>query len=250
MRSVARASWRWLLGVFPFRLGERVFQSWVNVLGEQEDERAALRALFTVADHVERELDHAAIRLDAGVHAKHRLTSYHDFFVERIRAGERVLDLGCGKGELAYDIAVRAGAEVVGIDRKRTSLDFASRHFVHARLSFVEGDVLVAALPERIDVVVLSNVIEHLEDRIELLRRVRHELEPRSVLLRVPAENRHWHVPLRRELGLTWFSDPSHVVEYDAERLESELEAAGLRAVEVVSRWGELWADARPLDAR
>ena len=61
-------------------------------------------------------VDLGAIDYDGGVHAKHRLTRYHDFFVDRIRQGERVLDVGCGKGELAYDIAERAGAIVVAID--------------------------------------------------------------------------------------------------------------------------------------
>jgi 2-polyprenyl-3-methyl-5-hydroxy-6-metoxy-1,4-benzoquinol methylase len=60
-------------------------------------------------------IDLGAIAYDEGVHAKHRLTRYHDFFVERIRPGERVLDVGCGKGELAHDIAERSGATVVAI---------------------------------------------------------------------------------------------------------------------------------------
>jgi hypothetical protein len=47
-------------------------------------------------------------------------------------------------------------------------------------------------------------------------------------------------------LGLPWFSDPSHVVEYDRARLVTELEEAGLETVEVQSCWGELWAEARP----
>jgi SAM-dependent methyltransferase len=246
LRRGLRKSWRAFLAALPLRLTERLFRSWVNVVGTGTEPRAALRSLFGLLDHIERELDHAAIRLDGGIHAKHRLTRYHDFFVERVRPRERVLDVGSGKGELAYDVAVRSGAEVVGIDVKPESIAFARERFAHARVSFVEGDALDTVPAGPFDVVVLSNVIEHLDSRVELLRRIVAELRPDRVLIRVPAENRHWHVPLRRELGLPWFSDPSHVVEYDEARLRGELEAAGLEAIEVRSCWGELWAEARP----
>jgi SAM-dependent methyltransferase len=246
IRRFLRAAWRASLSALPERTTERAFRSWVNVIGTGSDPRAALRSLFSLLDDIEREIDHAAIRLDDGIHAKHRLTGYHDFFVERVRPNERVLDLGSGKGELAYDLATRSGAEVVGIDVKPASLAFARGRFRDTRVRFLEGDVLEMLPPGPFDVVVLSNIIEHLQRRRDLLHRILVELEPGRVLIRVPAENRHWHVALRRELGLPWFSDPSHVVEYDQARLVAELEEVGLEAIEVQSRWGELWVEARP----
>ena len=72
------------------------------------------------------------------------------------------------------------------------------------------------------------------------------ETRASRILLRVPAIDRHWHVPLRAELGLTYFSDPTHEVEYTRAELERELREAWLEPVEVVARWGELWAEARP----
>lgn len=238
--------WRALLRLVPVPIAGRVFQSWVNVLATRSGPAEALRNLFALEEHVHRELDHAAMQLDGGIHAKHRLTGYHDFFVERVGPGDRVLDVGSGKGELAYDLAVRSGAEVVGIDVKPASIAFARERFAAAGVRFVEGNVLDVVPDGPFDVVVLSNVIEHLEPRVELLQRLVAEYRPRRFLIRVPAENRHWHVPLRRELGLPWFSDPSHVVEYDEARLRDELKAAGVEAIEIQSAWGELWAEARP----
>jgi SAM-dependent methyltransferase len=241
-----RAVWRSALRRVPPQLADRVFQSWVNVVAERPDAAAALRRLFALDDHLQREIDRTAIRYDGGVHVKHRLTGYHDFFVERVRPEERVLDIGSGKGELAHDLAVRAGADVTGIDVKGPSLAFARERFRHERLRFLERNALEALPDGPFDAVVLSNVVEHLDARVDLLGRIARELRPRCVLIRVPAEDRHWHVPLRRELGLSWFSDPSHVVEYDLRRLTAELHEAGLEPVEVQSRWGELWAEARP----
>ena len=49
------------------------------------------------------------------LHPKHRLMNYHQFFLDHIRPTDRVLDIGCGNGALAYDLAGKT-AHVTGID--------------------------------------------------------------------------------------------------------------------------------------
>jgi len=205
-----------------------------------------LRRLLSLDDRLQARIDLLAIDLDGGVHAKHRLTAYHDFFVERIHRGERVLDVGCGKGELAYDLAVAAGARVTGLDRSRDVLDFARARFPAEGLEFVEGDVLTWDPPHDYDVVVLSNVLEHIAPRVSVLRRLGSMARPSRFLVRVPMSERDWLVPLRKELGLPYFNDPTHETEYTVEQLRSELAAAGIAIEELVQRWGELWVVGRP----
>src|SRR3954453_14949151 len=113
------------------------FRLWASALATREP-REALRRLFELEDRVRGRIDLLAIDLDGGVHAKHRIMRYHDFFVERVREGGRVLDVGCGKGELAYDLAERARASVTGIDRNAGSLAFARGRFRSDRLQLVE----------------------------------------------------------------------------------------------------------------
>ena len=58
------------------------------------------------------------------------------------RPGERVLDLGCGTGRLAADIAAR-GAETVGVDRDAAMIAAARERYppsAHPSLAFVRGD--------------------------------------------------------------------------------------------------------------
>jgi 2-polyprenyl-3-methyl-5-hydroxy-6-metoxy-1,4-benzoquinol methylase len=205
-----------------------------------------LRRLLRLDDLLQARIDMLAIDLDGGVHAKHRLTRYHDFFVRNIRPDERVLDVGCGKGELAYDLAREAGAIVTGLDRSRLSLDFARAHFRAEHLEFVEGDILTWEPPHAYDVIVLSNVLEHIAPRVELLRRLRAAAAPDRFLIRVPRSDRDWLVPLRQELGLPHFSDPSHETEYTLDQLSSELREAEIEIEELVQCWGELWAVGRP----
>lgn len=227
------------------RAAELVVRAWASAVSRQPPE-VALRRLLRVVDALLARVDLLAIDLDGGVHAKHRIMRYHDFFVERVVAGERVLDVGCGKGELAYDLVTRAGARVTGIDVNRTSLDFARARFPDERLELVEADACTWEPPHAYDAVVLSNVLEHVDDRVGLLRRLVERARPERVLIRVPVLDRDWTVGLRRELGLPHFSDPTHQTEYSPEQLAAELGGAGLELVELERRWGELWAVARP----
>jgi 2-polyprenyl-3-methyl-5-hydroxy-6-metoxy-1,4-benzoquinol methylase len=220
-------------------------RAWVSAISRQRPEQA-LRRLLSLADGLLARVDVLAVELDGGIHAKHRLMRYHDFFVERVREGERVLDVGCGKGELAYDLATRAGAEVTGIDVSRAALEFARDRFHHERLELVEGDAFTWTPPHPFDAIVLSNVLEHVADRVALLRRLADLARPDRVLIRVPVLERDWLVGLRRDLGLPYFGDPTHETEYSPEQLEAELRQAGLELTELQQRWGELWAVARP----
>ena len=203
-----------------------------------------MRQQLQVYDDAYLGVDLGAIEYDQGVHAKHRLTQYHDFFVERIREGERVLDVGCGKGELAYDIAERSGATVIAIDASPWMLEFARARFAHPRVTYVQADATEYSPDEPVDVAVLSNVLEHIEERIELLRALRERAGAGRLLIRVPVLERDWTVPLRREVGLPHFSDPEHKVEYDPQLLRAELDQAGWEMGEPKLNWGEIWVEA------
>lgn len=245
MKRAARKLASLLARAVPYALLRFLVRGWA--LGQVAREpREALLRLVQLHDDLYLRIDELAIAYDDGVHVKHRLMRYHDFFVERVSAGERVLDVGCGKGELAHDIARRADAEVVGLDPELPYLAFARRRFANHRLSFREGSAPEDVPREPFDVVVLSNVLEHVEHRTPFLREIVERTTPDRVLLRVPMETRHWLVPLRRELGLAHYSDPTHFVEYDLDTFSAELAAAGLHVTERVVAWGEIWAVARP----
>lgn len=211
----------------------------------------ALRELFVQQDLLQLRIDAAAIRYGRGTHPKHRLTGYHDFFCGRVRPGDRVLDVGCGYGAVAKSLS-EAGAAVTAIDIDGENIRLARARFGDAGIVFIEADATRFLLTEPFEVVVLSNVLEHIEDRRSFLKRLLAQVKPVKLLLRVPAETRDWSVPLKRELGLAHFNDPTHVVEYTEESFREEMEEAGLEVREMISRWGEIWAvisPAPPCDA-
>ncbi len=73
------------------------------------------------------------------------------------QAGERVLDLGCGTGQLSAQIAA-AGAAVVGIDLSAEMIEAAREQF--PSLSFAVGDVREFSFAESFDAV-FSNATLH-----------------------------------------------------------------------------------------
>lgn len=213
-------------------------------IGAPED---SLRRLFALQDDIEHLINERAMALGKGVHPKHRLMRYHDFFVERIPAGARVLDIGCGYGAVARSIARRvADVEVTGIDMDQESIAQAQAADNPANLTFLVGDAL-DALPESAwDTVVLSNILEHIDKRVEFLSRLRTDQTPRQILIRVPLFERNWQIPMRRELGINYFSDRTHYIEHRLDEFDREISAAGLELRERLTLWGEIWAVCQP----
>src|SRR5687768_6154786 len=66
------------------------------------------------------------------------------------KSGERVLDVGCGTGQLTATIAER-GAHVLGIDRSPEMVEQARHNFPH--LSFEEGDATTFTIDQPFDAV-------------------------------------------------------------------------------------------------
>jgi 2-polyprenyl-3-methyl-5-hydroxy-6-metoxy-1,4-benzoquinol methylase len=204
---------------------------------------AAMRELLTMDADLSGQIDVAAMGYGGGVHVKHRVMQYHDFFVERIHAGERVLDIGCGYGAVAYSIATRTGASVVGLDLEAKNVAAAQARFTHERLTFVHGEAPATLPPGPFDVVVMSNVLEHIEHRVRFLREVQERVSPSRWLIRVPLFDRHWAPTVRRELGLYAYSDPTHFTEYTVESFKAEMRDAGFVIRHLQVNWGEIWSE-------
>jgi ubiquinone/menaquinone biosynthesis C-methylase UbiE len=209
----------------------------------------ALRRLFVLQDKIDWIINERAMAYDGKVHPKHRLMRYHDFFVDRIAAGSHVLDIGCGYGAVSRSIATRvADSTVVGVELDKGRLAQARSGIVPANLSFVEADARRNLPAGPWNAVVLSNILEHIEDRVGFLRDIVQQARPEKVLIRVPLFERSWTLPLRRELGIGYFSDAEHFIEHSLEELRNEVLAAGLKPIETITLWGEIWTECRPND--
>ena len=230
--------------LFPFGLWRPLFRLWLETIRAQPDRAKALRQLLEIYGEAYVGMDRGAVDYGGGEHPKHRLTGYHDFFVERVREGERVLDVGCGIGSVARDVAERSGATVVGIDSSPWALATARSQFAHPRVTYVEADVLTYEPDAPFD---SRDPLERARARRAprgAPEALRERDGARRLLVRVPSIERDWTVPLRDEVGLPYFSDPDHELEYTADLLRDELREAGWEMGEPTLRWGEIWVEA------
>ena len=171
--------------------------------------------------------------------------------------GRRVLDLGCGRGEVLLACA-RAGAEVAGIDYAQAGVEITRETLADVPgADIVQGDV--AALPwadASFDAVLSGDVIEHLvpADAEGMLREAHRVLRPGGRLVLHTAPNRlflEWTWPAARQLlraaghggtvaeldaWIAWSKD-FHVNEQTLHGLRRSLRAAGFGAPRV-------WIDA------
>lgn len=178
-----------------------------------------------------------AIKAEGGKHPKHRITDYHRFFLSKINSKDKVLDIGCGNGSLTFDLAKKAD-KVVGIDFEKKYIKKAERKNNSPKIEYILGDATDYPFQEKFDVVILSNVLEHIDDRIIFLKKIKPLSN--TLLIRVPAIDRDWITLYKKELGVEYRLDQGHFIEYTLESLQKELEDAGYEIFEYRIKFGEI----------
>jgi len=173
-----------------------------------------------------------------GLHPKHRIMNYHKFFVDHIGSDDIVLDFGCGNGALTFSVAKKA-REIVGIDFDAKHIAQAKRNFSRENIKYIVGDVLEYDFNKKFNKIILSNVLEHIKDRVKLLKNLQNITE--VILLRVPMITRDWLVVFKKEMNLEYKLDSTHETEFTSEQLQDELAQAGWKIQDHQIIWGEFW---------
>lgn len=116
-----------------------------------------------------------------------------NFFVDRIeilrqklgkeKSGIKILDFGCGNGR---QVTLPLGAEgyfVVGIDLHEPTIALVKSENNFKNVEFIAGDIKQVAEKGKFDVVILSDVLEHLPHPENLLREIKNILSPHGIIL-------------------------------------------------------------------
>ena len=205
--------------------------------------RSGITRLFLLEDELNRAINERALALGEGEHPKHRLVPYHQFFIENLKNCQSVIDIGCGYGAVARSIAkALPSVAVLGIDNHSGRLNQAIQSNNPMNLDFLLVDISDFQPRKAFDAVVLSNVLEHMHDRILALQQIAQKTKARQFLIRVPLFERHWSIPLRKELGINYYQDDDHKIEHTISEFYSEIESSGLRVKDLQTVWGEIWA--------
>jgi len=167
----------------------------------------------------------------------------------RLAPDARVLDVGCGTGDLSIEIFEKTAARVVGLDFCRPMLELAKQK--SSQLPFIEGDGLRLPFAEAtFDALTAGFVVRNLADVEDGLKEFRRVLKPRGVVAilefsqpTVPGVRqfvRFYYSRLLPSIG-GWFSGSRSAYEYlpnsigkfpDQEKLAGMMRAAGFDEVE------------------
>ena len=99
--------------------------------------------------------------------------------IAKAKKSGKLLDIGCGPG-FFLDQAKRRGWEVQGVDLSRWSRDHAKEYF---NIDVYQGFLAEARFEDRgFDVIVMNDVIEHLEDPKSVLKEIRRILKNDGVI--------------------------------------------------------------------
>lgn len=200
--------------------------------------RFTLRFFCKIDTKVYAILSRLAVLGNHDVHPKHDILKYHDFFKSHVTHDDHVVDIGCGKGENAYAVA-QVAKEVVGIDIDASSIEVAKNKYVRDNVKFMLGDVTTHEFGKKFDKIILSNVLEHIEDRISFLKKL-HEVSD-VILIRVPMITRDWLPVFKKNKGMEYRLDPTHFTEYTVEQMKEETLASNWEIKEYSVQFGEFW---------
>ncbi len=118
--------------------------------------------------------------------AQHMLRLTAEVFVGAgLRPGMRVLDLGCGVGDVSLLAARIVGSEgaVLGVDRAGSSIEKArSRAAGHGNVSFEQSELATFSTEQSFDAIVGRFVLAYVPNRVEVLRRLTRCLSARGVI--------------------------------------------------------------------
>ena len=177
------------------------------------------------------------------------------FNLANIKPGQRVLDIGCGRGEVTYHSA-RLNASAHGLDYAQAAIEIANelrRQAVESGLHMYLERAASSCLPysnDSFDVVFMLDVVEHLypKDLVATFLEVKRVLRSGGQLIvhTMPNSDYYlWGYPLFRALmkwrgkelpenpRLRWYRGETHVNIQNPRNLRKTLFTAGFSAVKV-----------------
>jgi len=153
-----------------------------------------------------------------------------DIILSKFIKGPTVLDAGCGNGSLSIKIAKR-GYKVTAIDDYVNYFNIAKKNAKGLNIKFIEGDLIKYNFKEKFDTIILSGVIEHIKDDINLLKKMKNFLKDKGNIIILTSAYPFLYSNFDRSIG--------HYRRYSKKGLIKIIKKSGLK-VKLIKNWNIL----------
>lgn len=178
-------------------------------------------------------------------HPKHRIMKYREWFASNIQHDWNILDIGSNNGHMSFFLADYCH-HVYGIEIVDHLVKLARNLHTKDNITYICADATTYNYDNTtIDCITMSNVLEHINDRVSFLKKLIQQVHWRNnplFLIRVPLIDRDWLPMYLNEFGLDTRLDPTHFTEYTVEQLKNEINQCGLDITSYHVQWGEVYA--------
>lgn len=151
-----------------------------------------------------------------------------------------VLDLGCGDGNLVFALnkkgLLKKAEEVTCADISKDRIERLKKNLPFAKGIVADALSLEQFPDSSFDLVICSQLIEHVKDDLTLASEVRRVLKPNGITYISSVIKKRWGAYIYYREG-SFRLDPTHVREYSsAEELTDTVKRAGLELVDIQTR--------------
>ena len=186
--------------------------------------------------------------LNDGVHPKHDIINYEQWFTDNVEKTDIVLDIGCNTGLMVDQLSEKV-KYVYGIEINENHFNEAQLKIQKSNVEFICFDATMYGYEScrEISVVTLSNVLEHIENRTDFLKKIIKQIPwnkkyQKKILIRVPMVDRDWITLYKKQIGIEYRLDRTHFTEYTYLKFKDELTASNIEIINYHVRFGELYA--------
>lgn len=162
-----------------------------------------------------------------------------NFILKHVNPQQTVLDLGSNHGTITNFIAEKA-KEVIGIDYNEALVKDAQKRYSKANMQFIYKEAyeyLQTNPDKKFDVLILSHILEHLDNPEDFLIKFKNRFE--FIYIELPDFEKTYLNAYRKELKLYLnYTDDDHISEFDRDEMLALLHKCNLKVIESEYRYG------------
>jgi SAM-dependent methyltransferase len=160
------------------------------------------------------------------------------FLSKYLKKDFSVFDLGCNSGDLGYLISKHV-KQVTGVDYNKQLINSAKNKYTQENILFIESEAnhYLANNKSKYDVLILSHILEHLDDPLQFLQNYVSYFD--YVYIEIPDFDYSFTNLYRNDIGIDLiYTDIDHVSEFDRYEITNIINDAGLEIIESEFKFG------------